>query len=376
MMKDRRICARCVSDTSIPDIRFDDEGVCNFCKMHDELEKQFPLDELGQQRLSQLADRIKAKGKNKRYDCIVGISGGTDSTYCLYLCKQLGLRPLAVHFDNGWDSDIAANNMKNAVARLGVDLRTIKCDWDEYRDLQISFLKASVSEAEIPTDIAILTVLHQTAAEEGLHYVINGHSFRTEGLSPQGWTYMDGRYIESVQKTFGTTKLKSFPNLTISKLLYYVLVKRIHIVPLLAYVDYRKEDAKRILQEELDWTDYGGHHFESVYTRFIIDLLWKKFKIDKRIVEQSALVRSGQMTRDRALKQLEQAPMEDEEIAEHCVKKLGLSTKEYTEILLTKPKASSDYSTYYPVIRALRLPIKLACMLGLLPHIFYEKYLG
>lgn len=375
-MKNRRICVRCVSDTSIPNIRFDDGGICNFCKMHDNLEKQFPQGELGQQRLSQLVEKIKAEGKNKRYDCIVGISGGTDSTYCLYLCKQLGLRPLAVHFDNGWDSDIAVNNMRNAVAKLGVDVRTVTCDWGEYRDLQISFLKASVPEAEIPTDIAIFSVLYQTAAEEGLHYIINGHSFRTEGLAPIGWTYMDGRYIESVQRTFGTAELKSFPNLTISKLLYHVLVKRIQVVPLLAYVDYDKEEVKRILQEELDWIDYGGHHFESTYTHFIIDLLWKKFKIDKRIIEYSALVRSGQMTRDQALKELEQAPIEDEEIAEYCVKKLGLTAKEFTEILLAKPKTFLDYSTYYPVIKALGFPIKLACTLGLLPHIFYQKYLG
>jgi len=291
------------------------------------------------------------------------------------MAKKLGLRPLAVHLDNGWDSDIAINNIKKAVTKLNVDLKTVTCDWEEFKDLQISFLKASVSDAEIPTDIAIISVLYRVAAEEGIHYVFNGHSFRVEGLSPTGWTYMDGRYIKSVHKRFGKTKLKSFPNLTISDLFYYVLVKRIRVVPLLAYINYSKEDSKKVLEKELDWTYYGGHHFESIYTRFVItNLLLKKFKIDKRIVEYSAYIRSGQMTREQALKAIKEAPLEDKDIAEYCRNKLGLTTEEFERILSSEPKTFLDYPTYYPIIKALRVPIKLACMLGLLPQIFYEKY--
>lgn len=377
MMNNQRICSRCISDSSIPGIRFDDRGVCNFCKAHDSLDKQFPLNELGQKRLNQLLDKIKSKGNGKKYDCIVGISGGTDSTYCLYIAKKLGLRPLAVHLDNGWDSDIAISNMKKAVTKLDIPLKTVTCDWEEFKDLQVSFLKASVPDAEIPTDIAIHSILYRIAAEEGIHYVINGHSFRAEGLSPQGWTYMDGRYIKGVHERFGKTTLKNFPNLTISDLLYYVLVKRIRVVPLLTYIDYCKEDAKRTLKKELDWTYYGGHHFESTYTRFVIVyLLWKKFKIDKRIVEYSAYIRSGQMTRDEALKEIREHPiLEDKEIKECCLGKLGLATEEFERILSVEPKTFLDYPTYYPIIRALRVPIRLACMLNLLPQIFYEKYL-
>jgi len=135
-----QICARCILDSSIPGIRFDDEGICNYCKIHDEMEKKYPLNEMGQQKFNQLLAKIKAEGKGKRYDCIVGVSGGTDSTYCLYMAKKLGLRPLAVHFDNGWDTDIAVDNIKNAVTKLGVDLRTITCDWEEFKDIQIAFL--------------------------------------------------------------------------------------------------------------------------------------------------------------------------------------------------------------------------------------------
>lgn len=377
MTTNQKICSRCISDISIPGIRFDEKGICNFCRIHDELEKQYPRDELGQQKLNQIINEIKRKGKNKKYDCVVGISGGTDSTYCLYMAKKLGLRPLAVHFDNGWDSDIAINNMKNAVTKLDVDLKTVTCDWEEYKNLQISFLKASVPDAEMPTDIAIISALYRVAAEEGIHYVINGHSFRTEGTMPLRWSYGDGRYIKSVHKKFGKAKLKTFPNLTIADLLYYVFVKRIHVVPLLAYIDYRKEEAKKILEKELGWTYYGGHHFESIYTRFISSyLLPKKFGIDKRKIDYSALIRSEQMTREEALEKLKEPFIAEKELVEHCIKKLGLSSEQFEEIMSSEPKSFLDYPTYYPIIRALRVPIKLACKLGLLPEIFYEKYLG
>lgn len=374
-MNNQKTCSRCICDTTIPGIRFDDRGICNFCKAHDELEKQFPLNELGQQKLNRLIEKIKSKGKNKKYDCVVGVSGGTDSTYCLYLSKKLELRPLAVHLDNGWDSDIAANNIQKAVTKLGVDLRTVTCDWEEFKDIQISFLKASVSDAEIPTDLAIISVLYRVAAEEGIHYVLNGHSFRAEGFSPTGWTYMDGRYIKSIHKRFGKTNLKSFPNLTIADLLYYAFIKKIQVVPLLAYIDYRKEDSKKIMEKELGWTYYGAHHFESIYTRFVItNLLPRKFRVDKRIVEYSALIRSGQMTRDEALEAIKEALPEDKDIAEYCRNKLGLTTQEFEQILSSDPKTFLDYPTYYPIIRALRVPIKLACKFNLLPMVFYEKY--
>lgn len=376
MTTNQKKCARCISDTSIPDIRFDANGVCNYCNIHDKLAEQFPLTDLGQQKFKQLIDQIKRKGKAKRYDCIVGVSGGTDSTYCLYMAKKLGLRPLAVHFDNGWDSEIAITNMKNAVTKLDIDLKTVTCDWAEYKALQLSFLKASVPDAEMPTDIAIISMLYRVAAEEGIHYVINGHSFRAEGIMPLKWSYGDGRYMKSVHKRFGGQKLKSFPNLSIANLLYYVLVKRVQVVPLLAYIDYRKEEAKRILVQELDWTYYGGHHLESVYTAFIIYLRWKKFGIDTRKIEYSAFVRSGQMTREEALERLKEPFREDPELVRHCITKLGLTSEEFDAILSAEQKTFLDYPTYYPVIKALRVPIKLACKVNLLPEIFYEKYLG
>ncbi len=361
-------------DATIPGIQFDDRGVCSFCQAHDRLEEQFPLGHLGEQRLSKLIDKIKSKGKNKKYDCVVGISGGTDSTYCLYMTKKLGLRPLAVHLDNGWNTKIATINMENALAKLDVDLRIIKCDWEEFKDLQISFLKASVPDAEIPTDLAILSILYKVAAEENINYAIIGHSFRTEGMTPLGWMYADGRYIKSVNKIFGSRKLKSYPNLTMFDLLYYVFIKRIRMVHLLDNINYHKEKTMQILEKELNWTYYGGHHFESTYARFVIHYIWKKFNIDKRKIEFSTLIRSGQMDREEALQKLKEPLAEDKKLVKYCINKLGLSAKEFEEIISSTPKTFLDYNTYYPTIRKLKLPIQLACKLGLLPQVFYEKY--
>ncbi len=375
MEPEKRICVRCISDTNIPGIRFNESGVCKFCEIHDVLAKMFPLGEEGQQRLHQLAEKIRVGGKGQKYDCVVGVSGGTDSSYLLYICKKLGLRPLAVHLDNGWNTEIATSNIRKVVAILEVELRTVTCDREEFKDLQISFLKAGVHDAEIPTDIAIKSVLYQVAAEEGIGYVVVGHSFRVEGFSPIKWTHMDGRYIKSIHDRFGRTELQTFPNLTLSRMFYYAGLRRIRYVYLLPHIDYRKEEAKKILRKEFGWTDYGEHHYESTYTRFVSSyLLPKKFKIDKRIIEYSAYVRSGQMTRDEALEKIKEPLSEDKELVQYVIDKLGLTNAEFQDIMSAKPKTFLDYPTYYPFIRAMRFPIWVACKLNLLPHIFYEKY--
>jgi N-acetyl sugar amidotransferase len=371
-----QICSRCVLDTTAPDIWFDKRGVCKYCKIHNELEKAYPKGADGERRIHEIAGKIKKKGKNRKYDCLVGVSGGRDSTYTLYLAVNLGLRPLAVHFDNGWDSSIAVSNIKNATDKLEVDLHTIVADWEEFKDLQISFLKASVPDAEIPTDYAIYSVLFQVAAHEGIKYILEGHSFRTEGTSPLSWTYMDGRYIKSVHKKFGRRKLTSFPVLTFSKLFYFLFVRRIKYVRPLESIDYRQDEVNTILETELGWRYYGGHHHESVYTQFFQSyLLPRKFGIDKRKTEYSALIRSGQMPRESALKEIaENTYPVDQEIVNYVISKLGLSKEEFHQILSAEKKSFQDYPTYMPFIRILRLPIKLACKLRLLPQILLLKY--
>jgi len=372
-----RICVRCVSDTSFPRIRFDDAGVCNYCQAHDTLERFYPLGPEGERRLAAIVEKIKRAGRGAKYDCVAGVSGGRDSTYSLYLTVRLGLRPLAVHFDNGWDSEVAVRNIKNACTRLQVDLHTHVADWAEFRDLQIAFLKASVPEAEVPTDVAIHAALHEAAAREGIHYIILGHSFRTEGIAPIEWTYMDGRYIHSVRNRFGTKPQKTVPNLTAWSLLRYWLLERIRVVPILNYGPYRHTEVMRLLETELGWQYYGGHHHESAYTHFCQSALFApKFNIDKRRLEYSALIRSGQVTRDEALKDLADNPYPvDPKLVEYCLGKLGLTMDEWRQILAAPPKSFRDYPTHYPLLRALRLPIKAAYRLGLVSPILYLKYL-
>jgi len=375
MKNNLQLCSRCVMDSTVPGIKFDENGVCNFCKTHDKLDKQFPLGEDGKKILDQQMNQIKKEGSGNKYDCIIGISGGTDSTFCLSLAKKYGLRPLAVHLDNGWNTDIAIENMRKTVEKLDVDFRLLECDWDEFKDLQVSFLKASVPEVELPTDLAIHSSLYRVAAKENVKYVINGHNFRTEGLQPLGWCYMDGRYIKNVQKMFGNVKLKTFPNLTISDMLYFTLIKNVKFVPMLAYLNYDKAEAGELLKKELDWNSYGGHHFESVYTRFVItNILGKKFGIDKRKVSLSAAVRSGYISREEALNKLEEPVLEDPDIEKTVLNKLGISEKDFQNIMDKDPKMFLDYPTYYSVIKLFKLPIRVACNLNLLPEIFYEKY--
>jgi len=375
MTDTRTICSRCVSDTTIPKIRFDGNGVCNFCKVNDKLARIFPTDRGRQQMLDDLVANIKATGRKKKYDCIIGVSGGTDSTYTLYSAKKLGLRPLAVHLNNTWDTEIATENIRKAVEKLEVDFREIHCDWEEFRALQIAFLKASVTDAEIPTDIAIFGVLLRVAAEEGTRYVLNGHSFRTEGIAPIGWTYMDGRYIRSVYKQFTGEKLKHFPNVNLGSYLYYAFLKRIRMVPFLNYFDYSKERAREVLERELEWTYYGGHHFESAYTYFVIvHLLMKKFGVDKRKIGFSAKIRSGQMTRQEALEQLKTPPPVPEGLTEQCIEKLGLSPEQFEAIMQAEPKAFSDYKTYYPLLQTARPFIKVASMLRIISPVLYQKF--
>lgn len=372
-----QICTQCVLDTSIPGIVFDEKGECRYCKIHRELDRITPLDESGKLRLERLVKQIKGAGKNKKYDCILGVSGGTDSTYTLYKVIELGLRPLAVHFDNGWDSELAVANIEKACSKLHVDLHTHVVDWEEFKELQISFLKSSTPDAEIPTDVGIHSVLIKMAAKKGINYVINGHSFRTEGVAPIGWTYMDGRYIKSVYKKFSGKKLRSFPNFTLKDLVYYNIIKGIKVIPILNYFNYKKSEIKNLLSKDLDWKDYGGHHHESVYTVFFQTyLLPIKFNIDKRKTELSAMVRSGQISRNEALKELTDKPyVYNPEIVKYTVKKIGLTENEFKGIMSLPRKTFRDYQTYFPLMRFFKIPIKIACYFNVLPELLYYKFL-
>jgi len=357
------------------EIAFDDEGVCNFCHLHNRFSEMHPLKSEGEKIINQLIAEIKDKGKGKKYDCIIGLSGGTDSTYLLYWAIKHGLKPLAVSFDNGWSTDIAVKNIRNATSKLGVELHTVIADWEEMKDLQRSFINASVSDADAPTDYAIYSVLYKEAIGASVRYSLNGHSFRAEGTVPKSWSYFDGKYVRSVQKIYGSIKIKSFPLMSLTKFIYYTTIKRIRDVRIFDYIEYNKEDSKKLIKNELGWEDYGGHHHENIFTRFFQSYyLPVKFGIDKRKVEYSALIRSGQMNRDKVLEELSSSYPYDNEDVNFVIKKLGFSTQEWEKIMKAPIKSFHDFPTYYSLIKKVKTPLKIAARMNIVPKILYEKY--
>jgi len=350
-------------DTSDPDIQFDSDGVCNHCRAYDEMVKREVLTgEEGRRRLEQTVAKILRDGVGKQYDCIIGVSGGVDSTFVAYKVKQLGLRPLAVHLDNGWDSELAVNNIHKTLEKLGIDLYTHVIDWEEFKDLQLAFLKASTPDSEIPTDHAIVSILYQTADRLGIKYVITGYNVRTEGTGTPAWSqgYYDWKYIESVHKQFGTVPLRTFPHMTRREWLRF---RRKQVwIHILDYVDYDKGEAIRTLGNELGYQYYGQKHFESIYTRFFQGyILPKKFGYDKRKFHFSSLICAGEMTREEALKTLKEPPYTpdmQEADRTYVIKKLGLAEHEFDEIMELPKKTIYDYPSHARDSR--RLVLRLA----------------
>lgn len=368
-------CSRCLYDETVPNIHFDENGVCNYCHIHDQLDREYPTGEEGEKRLHAIADQIRKEGRGKQYDLIVGVSGGCDSTYMLYLAKQLGLRPLAVHFDNTWDSNIAVENIQTALKTLDIDLFTYVVDNKEYDDIQRSFLKAGVLDIEAPTDLGLASVLNLAAEKYRVKYIFEGHSFRTEGVAPLGWVYMDGKYIESIQKQFGSLPLKTYPNMLMPNFIKWTAILGIKKIRPLYYMDYVKKDAMAIITQELGWEWYGGHHLENRFTAF-----WhtyfatRRFGIDGRLLGYSALVRSGQMMREQGLELVAQPQQYDPELIEMVKKRLGLSDEEF-ERLMTQPKKTyRDYKTYKKTFQRMRPFWWLMYKLNRVPKSFYMKF--
>jgi N-acetyl sugar amidotransferase len=344
-------CARCVMDTSDPDIRFDAVGVCNHCHHYDRVvgERVFTGED-GRRRLEAIVERIRRQGARKEYDCVIGVSGGVDSTYVALMTKRLGLRPLAVHLDNGWDSELAVSNISRALTKLAIDLHTHVLDWESFKDLQLAFLKAATPDSEIPSDHAIVSLMYQSAARIGVRYVVTGYNCRTESHLPRAWSqgHYDWRYVSSVHRQFGSVPLRNFPHMNLWSYRRY-LRRQTHL-DLLDFVDYVKRDAMLTLERELGWRSYGAKHHESIYTRFYQGyLLPRRFGFDKRKCHLSSLVCAGELTRAEAQQALEQEPYPREQQEQdrlYVLKKLGL-TEDAFEALMRLPKKSYwDYPSY------------------------------
>jgi N-acetyl sugar amidotransferase len=362
-------------DNSDPNLVVDNQGICNHCHRYDNLlNKRVFIHENANKKLENLLKKIKKSRNKDGYDCIIGISGGVDSTYVAYLVKKMGLNPLAIHFDNGWNSELAVSNIEKVLDLLDIDLYTHVIDWPTFKDLQISFLKSSTPDGEIPTDHAINALLFREANNRKIKWVINGMNFTTESSSVPAWSYghSDWKYIKSIHNLFGTKKLLNYPKYSFFDLFWWTFVKRIKVVSILNYVDYKKADVMNLLINELGWVYYGGKHYESVYTRFFQGyILPKKFNIDKRIVHLSDLIRSEQISREVALNELQSQiydPILFLQDKIFVLKKLGLTEDSFNKILELPKKTYKDYPNSEAKVIFVKKVVNLLRQLG-----FYSK---
>ena len=352
MVSEVQLCERCVMDTDFPGIEVYPDGTCSYCREYfrrRDLEIKPAVER--KQALAAIIDRIRKTGRTRDYDAVIGLSGGMDSTYAAYIARQHGLRLLGVHVDNGWNTKQAEVNIRATAERLDIELVTIAPPLDSFRDLQTALLRASVPDAEIATDHVVTAALYQVAHQRRIRYLINGGNFSTEGVSPPGGFthfYRDLRYIRNIHRRFGRGSMNSLPTMGVLRTVWYRYFRDIRLVRILNYVDYVKEPASKILEEEIGWREYGGKHNESVYTRFVQSYLFpKKFGVDKRRLHLSVLVCGGQATREEALAELEQPPYSDPELMrsdmDEVLAKLSLTPEELQRIMDLPVRTHRDY---------------------------------
>lgn len=371
-MRPYQICSNCVMDTTDTKIVFDENGVCDHCQNFIEnIVPNWDTGENGKKELEKIIDKIKEDGKDREFDCIMGMSGGADSSYMLYLAvKEFNLRPLVFHVDGGWNSELAVKNIEVLIDKLGVDLYTEVINWEQMKDFQLSFFKAGVPHIDIPQDHAFVATLYNFADKHNIKYILNGGNFSTECINnPKEWIYFgtDMAQLNDIIKKYGTIPLSDYPFSSVLRHKYYLrYIRGIQVVKPLNYRPYIKEEAMSFLEKEYGWTPYPQKHFESRFTRFY-EGYWlpKKFGYDTRKVQYSSLILTKQMTRDEALERLKK-PAIDEETAKHdfeyIATKLGITTKELQSYMDGPNKTYKDYKNQEMMFK---IGTKVMTMLGL-----------
>ena len=350
-----KICTDCVMDTSDAKISFDQGGVCDHCQtFFKDILPRWHTDERGQADLSRIVDRIKRAGEGKQFDCIIGMSGGIDSSYLTYIAKtKLGLRPLVFHVDAGWNSQVAVNNIEKLIEKLGLDLYTEVIDWEEMRDLQLAFFKSGVPHIDTPQDHAFFATMYKFAEEHGIKYILTGANYSTECIrNPLEWMYYqsDSIQLRDIHEQFGERPLVTFPTTSILRhKVYLKYIKGIHVVTPLNYVPYIKADAIKLLIDDFGWQPYPQKHFESRFTKFY-ESYWlpRRFGYDTRRVQYSSLIVTGQMTRDEALQRLTEPPYDEATIVqdfEYVATKLGTTTDQLQACMDAPKKSYRDYKS-------------------------------
>ncbi len=351
--KNYRVCTRGVWDTTIPGIVFDEKGVSNYAYLFDRLAEAYPRGDSGERQWNKAVRQIRKSGKGKKYDCVVGVSGGTDSSYLLYRAVKEGLRPLAVNLDNGWNSEIAVKNIKKVTNKLGVDLETYVINYEEIKDLLRAYMRSRLPWVDMPTDLAIKAVMYKIASQAGVKYILRGNDFRSEGTQPREWTYGDARQLNFIHARYGSVRLRTYPNYSILRLFYYGIIKGIKSIYPYYYLDYNKQEAMEFLKKEFSWEYYGGHHHENLFTKFAI-AYWALFKfgIDKRKITYSSQILSGTISREEVLEILKKDPYTEKEynqLVSYVMKKLDIPEEEFRTIMNSSNKSFLDYPSYYPI---------------------------
>ncbi len=356
-----RECKICLQNNEFDSyVSFDSEGVCNYCSevkpRYDEVKNNYI-------KLPKIIKKIKEDGQRRDYDCIIGMSGGVDSSYVAHLCKVYELKPLVVHFDNGWNSELAVDNVYKIINKNNFELFTLVVDWEEFKDLQRSFILSDVVDIEVPTDHAITASLVKLSKKHKIKYMISGANVATESGMPPDWSWRkaDLINIKDIHKKFGKIKLRTFPTYSSFQLFRDRLLgfsqERIDI---LDFLEYKKLDAIKILKKEYDWREYGGKHYESLFTKFYqAHILPKKFNVDKRRPHLSSLIRNGEISKHEALQEINEPLYDENELErdkEYFCKKLDFALDEFDQILSKEPKHHSYYKSdqiYLDILRSL-----------------------
>ncbi|OQA91367.1 MAG: hypothetical protein BWY27_00579 [Bacteroidetes bacterium ADurb.Bin234] len=359
-----QICSRCIYDETVTGIFFDEDGICNYCRIMDRFIEQFQTGKPeGRNKLDEIIKNVKKDGKGKKYDCVIGVSGGTDSSYMLFKLIQWGLRPLAVHYDNTWNTAIATENIRKVLGKLNVDLYTYVVDNKEIDDIFLSFLKAGVPELDAATDLALSEVMYRAADKFGVKYVFEGHSFITEGISPIGNMYFDGRYIREIHKKFGKVPMKTYPLMDFFAFMKWVLFKRIKKIRPFWYISYSKEEARELLKKEFEWEYYGGHHLENRIVAIQHCFYnYYKFGMDNRNLSLAAAVRSGIMKREEAIDiYFNHPPYIEEGLVDYFKERLSLTNESLSEIMNSPCRTYRDYPTYKSLFETFARDIIVFC---------------
>ncbi len=371
-----KVCSRCIYDERVSAISFDKEGICNYCHQIEKLKKEYGTGKKkGNDNLQKIIQKIKKTSKHKKYDCIIGVSGGTDSSYMLYLAKKWGLKPLAVHYDNTWNSSIATQNIRKVLSALDIDLYTHVVNNKESDDIFKSFFLADVAEMEGATDLALAEVMYRAAWKYNVKYIFEGHSYTTEGISPVGRNYFDGKYIKSIHKKFGNYPMKTYPLMTFNRFLFWTMIARIKKIRPFWYINYNKEEARDFLEKNFNWKYYGGHHLENRMTAFFHSIYSiRKFNSDFRNNTLGALAREGVISRKEAWKKYNEPPYIEKNLVEYFIKRLNLTMKEYNAVMSRPAKSWEEYPTYKKRFEKLKPLFYILAKTNLVPMSFYLKY--